>query len=353
MDSKLRFLRTLIGLVVLLFIVSGVPAQAQDDRMVQPDVAERINRAWKAYRQQQPNKAMRLIRPLTTRGDLPPDVYLLAGKIFYDKNRFNRAIGQFQSSYRKTNNPELRETAQKLIQRSKKLYDLNLRSNIYSHFIILTAPGIPSGVSGNLNHDLAKAYRRIGGDLDLFPENKFTVILYEQPQFRRVIQAPVWSGGVFDGKIHLPYRSESSQPYTTRSLYHEYTHALLYHIARNNLPLWFNEGFATFQEYRQSRDRFKYRQLKQNRPEKNISSLSDISEIFKQKTDREKARLAYEYSYSLIDFLEDRYGLILIKRIIQRTGEEGSFKKAAESILNRSLNSLQFEWENWLERELR
>lgn len=349
-----RFLPLLFVVCYSLFLLgSPLSAGAENDRLVKPEVAERINRAWKAYRNQKPNKAVRLIRPLTKREDLPADVYLLAGRIFYDKNRFDRAINQFNFALRKSNNPRYRESARHFIQRSRQLQNLDLSNRVYSQFIVLTSPELPKGVSSRVNQDLMKAYRRVGGDLDLFPDRKFTVVLYTESQFRRTIEAPLWSGGVFDGKIHIPYYSDTRDPYTVRSLYHEYSHALLYHMARNNLPLWFNEGFATFQEYRQSRSRFRYRRLPDNPPEENIRELGDISELFRNKNDRSEARLAYEYSYSFLKFLEERFGIISIKRIIQKTGETSSFEKAVESTLNRSLNSLRFSWENWLDGELR
>lgn len=353
-NSRRFGLRPALALLVLAgFLLGPLPLQAKNDRLVKPEVAERINKAWKAYRQQKPNRAVRLIRPLTTRTDLPPDVHILAGKIFYDKNRFRRSIQQFKKARRKSNNPERRDSLRELIQRARKLKNLDLINRVYSQFIVLAVPNLPNGVPGRINQDLMKAYRRIGGDLDLFPDRRFTVIVYREPQFRRVVGAPVWSGGVFDGKIHIPYHSRADKPYTVRSLYHEYTHALLYHIARNNIPLWFNEGFATFEEYRQSRDRFRYRMIRDNPPEERIRDLSDISALFKDQSKRDQARLAYEYSYSFIRFLEERYGIMTIKRMIQKTGESSSFKKAVETTLNRSLESLQLAWENWLDHELR
>lgn len=352
---NLKFFSRFFFLAIPLFIAGLIlaPDYASGQTGVEPQVVEKINKSWEAYRNNKHQRAINLLRPVLDRNRLPPNVSLLAGKIYYEQNRFSKSIRQFETTLRSLNESVKRQNVQHYLQRAKKLDRLNLVNRQFSHFEILSAPSLPGNLPVNLNHDLEKARRRIGGDLNLFPDKPLTVIFYTRPQFRRVIKAPVWSGGVFDGKIHLPYNDNSDEPYTTRTLYHEYAHALLHQITRDNLPLWFNEGFATYQEYRQSREAFRYQQINNNPPERKLRKLEDISSMFKSESDREDARLAYEYSYSLLKFLEERFGLPVIKRIINTTGETSSFEKAIERETGRSLGSLRFAWENWIDGEVR
>jgi len=347
-------LMLVVGLSPVPWNLVSSPVSAQETtRRVKPEVAESITRAWNAYRDNDYRSALNHLTPILEKDNLPPDVYFLAGKIYYRQNRFPDANRLFEQSLARLGEHQLADSVQNFLDRSSTLEELNLRRRQYAHFNVLFTQSIPAPLPGTLNQDLQKARRRIGGDLDLFPDERFTVIVYTQPEFRRVIEAPVWSGGVFDGKIHIPYRENSDPPYTQRALDHEYAHALVHKLARNNLPLWFNEGFATFQEFRHARDAFRYRLLKNNPPEKHLVELNDIDELFENRQDRDKARLAYEYGYSLLKVMKERYGWIAIKRIINETGTTSSFDEALDEVTGQSLSSLQFSWENWLTNELR
>lgn len=348
-------LRTLpLVLAVLLTLIVAAPVGAQDDSYrVAPEVAERINRAWEAYRNGNYQEAIERFEPLLDRRDLPPDLNLLAGRSYYHENSFGRAREQFNTALRRLSDHESQSMIERYLERSKRLDSLDLRQRRFAHFNVLTVRELPATVPSDINQDLEKARRRIGSDLDLMPDQRFTVIAYPQPVFRRVVDAPVWSGGVFDGKIHIPYRSDSDEPYDQRSLYHEYAHALVHLLARNNVPLWFNEGFATLQEYRQSHTEFTYRSAKSNSPPEHVRDFEEISALFNRTDEREKTRLAYEYSYSIVKFIEERFGIRSLKRILERTGEKSSFEKAVEEELGRSLDSLQFGWESWFRMEVR
>lgn len=345
---------TLTLVNVPLAYPGSAPAQNSDKKYrVKPEVAERINKAWEFYRKGQTRQTLDRLNPLLNQSELPPDVNILAGRSYFDQNNFSRASRQFREALDRLGNHESRSGVERYLNRANRLQDLNLRERSFAHFTILRVPDIPSSRVSNLNHDLEKARRRIGSDLDLMPERRITVILYRRPQYRRVVQAPVWSGGVFDGKIHIPLRKEDNDGYQQRTLYHEYTHALIHKIARDNIPLWFNEGFATYQEYRQSYEHFEYRQLPSNSPPEHIRNLEDISNMFRDTENRENARLAYEFSYSLVKFMEERFGLSALKRILRETGRTSSFAESVENELGRSLESLQFSWENWVNREVR
>lgn len=96
---------------------------------------------------------------------------------------------------------------------------------------------------------LKNAYAEIGKELDHFPEQPISVILYTAKDFSDITNAPVWVSGMFgkiDGKIRLPVQGTAGHEQTLRRvLYHEYTHALLYVLAPG-CPLWLNEGLAQF-----------------------------------------------------------------------------------------------------------
>jgi tetratricopeptide (TPR) repeat protein len=96
---------------------------------------------------------------------------------------------------------------------------------------------------------LKDAYADIGKELDFFPEQPISVILYTAKDFVDVTSAPLWASGLFgkfDGKIRLPVQGATGRERELRRvLYHEYTHALLFLMAPG-CPLWLQEGLAQF-----------------------------------------------------------------------------------------------------------
>ncbi len=96
---------------------------------------------------------------------------------------------------------------------------------------------------------LKDAYAAIGKELDYFPSEPVTVILYTGKDFSDITRAPEWSGGMFgkvDGKIRLPVQgAEDQERALRRVLTHEYVHALLHSLAPAT-PMWLHEGLAQF-----------------------------------------------------------------------------------------------------------
>ena len=96
---------------------------------------------------------------------------------------------------------------------------------------------------------LKSAYAEIGKELDYFPEQPISVILYTAKDFSDVTHAPVWAGGMFgklDGKIRVPVQGATGREQALRRvLTHEYTHALLYRPGAR-CPLWLHEGLAQY-----------------------------------------------------------------------------------------------------------
>jgi tetratricopeptide (TPR) repeat protein len=96
---------------------------------------------------------------------------------------------------------------------------------------------------------LKSAYADIGKELDYFPKQPISVILYTAKDFSDVTSAPMWVGGMFgklDGKIRVPVQGAAGNERTLhRVLYHEYTHALIYALAPD-CPLWLQEGLAQY-----------------------------------------------------------------------------------------------------------
>ena len=176
-----------------------------------------------------------------------------------------------------------------------------------SHFRILYDGYKQGKVDREILDVLEDAYRTIGQDLDCFPPDPVTVILYTNRDFYDTTRAPHWSGGVYDGKIRIPVRGvDLREPVVRKVLFHEYTHVLVHYMA-HSCPLWINEGLA---EYFSTRYTDRTGQL---------IPLKEMEESFADFSAGE-VTLAYRESYWAVSFLMDKYGLYAIRTMLEGFG---------------------------------
>jgi len=313
-----------------------------------------VDKAWKAYREDDFETVIKLLESHRKGSVDHPDIPRLLARAHYERNEFSKSNKQWKRAIPLLRNGAQLEQARKFERRTNKLVNLELDRFQYNHFTILLPSSLSKRVANEMNHQLERAYRAVGGDLSYFPEERFTVIIYRPGPYRRVIDAPIWSGGLFDGKIHVKYDESESPSYGPRVLVHEYAHAVVYSLARDNVPKWFNEGFATYQEHRQTNEEFRYHKLKNTPPQQTIESLSEINQMFGSGGDgNSRVRLGYEYSYSMIEFMKHQYGLEQVKRILKETGQTSSFNKAILRVINSNEQNLRFAWERWIRNRIR
>ncbi|MCB9596449.1 MAG: hypothetical protein H6719_27245 [Sandaracinaceae bacterium] len=94
-----------------------------------------------------------------------------------------------------------------------------------------------------LSSEAHDAMREVAARIGRSPREELVVVVYESMEdLRRATCAPSWSGGIFDGVLHLDAATLRG-PRATRVVRHEATHAQLRSI-RGSIPSWLNEGMA-------------------------------------------------------------------------------------------------------------
>jgi len=177
---------------------------------------------------------------------------------------------------------------------------------------------------------LKKAYREIGQQLNYYPEQDITVILYNDQTFFDVTRSPGWAGGLYDGKIRMPIQNyEGHEDELERVLFHEYTHALVHFLA-GKCPLWMNEGLA---EYFSVGDEEKIGQ---------ILPLQMLENRFPP--DHHVVMVAYIESYSVVSDMVDKFGLYRIKELLEAQRELNDIRKAFDKVLYTSYDRFIETW---------
>lgn len=178
---------------------------------------------------------------------------------------------------------------------------------------------------------LKDAYKEIGKQLNFFPDNSVTVILYNEKDFFDVTRAPGWAGGLFDGKIRIPVRGASENPELLRRvIFHEYSHAVVSEITKK-CPRWIDEGIAEYfsnDNHRKIGQLIPFRKLEKGFPAGNMMAVS----------------AAYQQSHSAVSYLIEKYGLYSIKELLLAFGEGKSLNKAFESVFYMSYDTFVDSW---------
>jgi tetratricopeptide (TPR) repeat protein len=191
------------------------------------------------------------------------------------------------------------------LMREKKAHR-NFVSESTTHFRVQFDGYELGGISRKVIGMLEDAYSSIGSDLNYYPSEPITVILYSNHDFYDTTQAPGWMGGYFDtrdGKIRVPVRGAEGQEDLLKTvLFHEYMHSLIHSITKS-CPLWIHEGLA---EYFSKGPSQKVGQvIPLNYLEKSFSGLSGKG-----------ISMAYIESHSAISYLMDRYRADRMKNML-------------------------------------
>ena len=262
-------------------------------------------------------------------------VHFMIATILYDDNRLEEAKGNFATAL--ALNPLNVSANQYLSKIDRESVEESFREKESFHFHVKYEGG-KNGVVGHVvSLTLEAAYQKIGIDLNFYPEDMITAILYTNQQYRDVTRSPSWTGGLYDGKIRLPVGGiERRNDDLTRVVYHEYTHAMTHRMTGGNCPTWLNEGIAQYEEggeaikraeavVRNSRGFMPLKSLEGSFMGLNSSSVS----------------LAYSVSLLAVDYIVREYGRNNLLRILEALGEGKRGEAAISSTIYLSYEEIE------------
>ena len=176
---------------------------------------------------------------------------------------------------------------------------------------------LPSDTARAILSTLDEDYAGISAQLGCTSEERIVAIVQSRETYLRTTGAAEWSGGQYDGRIHIAW-TEGAQlgPQTRRALAHEMVHACLTSIPSGNSawPAWLQEGLAQ----KLSGDtlapatRDQLRQLAQAH---RLPRLEDLRQDW-SRLSIENARLAYNMALAAADALYDNYVSYGIRNVL-------------------------------------
>lgn len=158
-------------------------------------------------------------------------------------------------------------------------------------------------IANRVSAILERAYANVGKALNTYPPETISAILYTKEQFRAITHAPGWAAGAYDGRIRIPVLGALRVPgELERVVTHEFVHAAINSIAPRGVPVWLNEGLATY--FEPTNHAWLERRL---RTAPQLLPVRTLESSFGQ-LDGDDALLAYAQSWAAAGLLVQRLG---------------------------------------------
>ena len=206
-----------------------------------------------------------------------------------------------------------------------------------------------SGVSNEIGSLIPSLKEETEKRIGLPINFSFDIIIYrDRKTFRRLVNSDMIAAFAIPGEalIVLDYSQFRHDPLTLKLIVmHEMCHLLLHkNIAWNNLPRWFDEGLSQWVSsgineivYPRSTDVLKMAFISGT-----LLPFSTISEALPP--DTADLILSYEQGRSMVDYIEQRYGMDSIKGIISRLSSGAGFHDAVNDELGADFTEIEKKW---------
>jgi tetratricopeptide (TPR) repeat protein len=280
-----------------------------------------------------------------------PDILFYLAKIQYDAGNLAPALEFLEKAI------ELKPDFAAAKQMSEKIrrelsVEKTMDRGYSSKFVISYDAEVKSHLAGDILSTLEDAYTIVGRDLMVFPYSRITVILYTKKDYKAVTLGPDWSGGLYDGKIRLPVGGAQELTDQLKGvLFHEYTHVVVQEITHGNCPTWLNEGLAELEGRKQYNHPMS--ELGKAAKSGNYLTFDRLENGFTSLGTREAA-LAYQQSYSLVNFMVSSYGWPKVTELLKHLGAGEKIEEAAKKVMadfGLDFSGIVEEWKSYMKRE--
>ena len=177
---------------------------------------------------------------------------------------------------------------------------------------ILRYPASSSGPTYGVRlvNVLEAARAEVCANLDYFPRQKITVVLYPPDEFRAATGTHDWVAGLFDRKIRLPIADVDGDVKAIQAAFrHEFTHLIVSEIDPR-CPTFVNEGLAQVLEHGRGKGMERLiADLDRRGGRKSLPRIEDLPATFVEIQDADEVRRAYLLSYAFVDHVVRHHGM--------------------------------------------
>ncbi|MEE8410465.1 MAG: tetratricopeptide repeat protein [Myxococcota bacterium] len=296
-----------------------------------------------------------------------PEVWLLAARVQHHRGEHLSALALLDAV------AESEDIDQKLLGdfeplvRSVASYAAHFETRETPHFKIryLNKDEIVAAYAEPI---LEAAYKNIAGDLGLLPAERGEKIVVEIfPDARGLagatgltIQQIETSGTIAVCKFH---RLMIISPLATANGYdwgntiaHEFAHLVISKKSHNTIPIWLHEGIAKFYESRwkgkrgQALSPYGEKLLGEAVRQRDYVTFDEMHPSMALLPSQEKAALAFAEVFTVIEFLNERYGAQAVPKLLDEAATGKSLERVLRSVFGTGLKGVESSWKRYLER---
>jgi hypothetical protein len=214
-----------------------VAARASDPALARASQLVRLN---------QPAQALLILEPLAKQRGAGADLLLLTGLAAYRSDQVHAALDYWKQSLDLQPNNTLAQLYAK-VQREASADKSS--EKLFGTRVLLRYEGeaLPSDTAREIVAVLDSEFSRIASQLGCPVEEKVVAIVQSREAYFKSTGAAEWSGGQYDGRIHVALlEGPVIGAQTRRALAHEIAHACLSNIPSGPAPwpAWLQEGLA-------------------------------------------------------------------------------------------------------------
>lgn len=253
------------------------------------------------------------------------NAHFLLGEAYHRDNDVTSALDQWEwVTQVDPDRPGLADRYEASLREERVEY--NFSGDSSRHFNITFDPNTDIRDVRDVLHLLELAFLEIGRQLGhTYPPTPIQVTLYSAEGFAETTQMGEHVGALYDGsKIRVPIIDSSGEllgrDELKRRLFHEYVHVVVRHIAKDNVPWWFNEGLA--EVFSHSIVEQDFRVLQSASRQALLFQLQELSGSQLERLNVDELKLAYRQSHATVTFLKNRGVRAIILMLHQLGGGE-------------------------------
>ncbi len=279
-----------------------------------------LERARQLLDANQPAQALEQAQVAIRRRPRDPNVLMLAGLAAYRADQLRQALDYWKQALDIA--PDERLAA--IYERVQHEADSDHSGDkLYGVHVALRYEGeaLPADTARAILATLDDDYSRIAAQLGCTSDERIVAIVQSRAAYLRSTGAAEWSGGQYDGRIHIaaaPSMTDGSQvsPELQRALAHELVHACLTSIPSGSTPwpAWLQEGLAQ----KLSGDTLPTEvreQLRDLAATHTIPKLENLRHNWSRMS-TQNAQAAYQLALAAADALYDNYSSSGIRNIL-------------------------------------
>jgi hypothetical protein len=205
-----------------------------------------LARAAQLLNDSQPSLALEQLQAALPRHPNDSNVLMIAGLAAYRSDQLRTALDYWKQSLDLKPNPALNAMYQ--VAQREASADRSAEKLFGAHVALrYEGDALPADTARAILATLDDNYARISAQLGCSSEERIVAIVQNRASYLRSTGAAEWSGGQYDGRIHIAWTDGAQVgPQMQRALAHELVHACLTSIPSGATPwpAWLQEGLA-------------------------------------------------------------------------------------------------------------